>query len=205
MTNPLLVDFQIPPFDQLLPEHVTPAIDQLMATAKQMVETAILAEENWESTFWPLEDSNERLHRVWSVITHMQSVQSTPAWRQVYHDNLPKITAYQSEFWQNEAIFAKIERLRQKVSTPLQQKILDDWLRDFRLNGVALPADQKQRFRQLQEELAQAMAHFEENVIDATDAFALYIDDVGELAGVPESVLVAAKKMPRPTAKQAIS
>ena len=194
MTNPLLVDFQTPPFDQLLPEHVTPAIDQLMAIAKQMVETAILAEESWESTFWPLEDSNERLHRVWSLITHMQSVQSTPAWRQVYHDNLPKITAYQSEFWQNEAIFAKIERLRQKVSTPLQQKILDDWLRDFRLNGVALPADQKQRFRQLQEEMAQAMAHFEENVTDATDAFALYIDDVSELAGVPESVLVAAKK-----------
>ena len=194
MTNPLLEDFHLPPFDRLLPEHVTPAINTLLEDARQAINQAMAAEDTWQSAFWPLEDHNERLHRVWSVVTHMQSVQSTATWRAVYHENLPKITAYQSEFWQNEAIFRKIEGLRQQAKTPLQQAILDHWLRDFRLNGVALPKTQKNRFRQLQEELADAMARFEENVIDATDSFALYIDDANQLAGVPENVVAAAKQ-----------
>jgi len=121
----------------------------------------------------------------------------SPELREVYNANLPKITVYYAELGQNEALFAKFKALKASpgyaaLSAP-RKKIVENELRDFRLGGAELPADKKARFMQVQEELAQLSAKFEENLLDATNDYHLVIDEVSELAGVPEDVLAMMK------------
>jgi oligopeptidase A len=121
----------------------------------------------------------------------------SPELREVYNENLPKITVYYAELGQNEALFAKFKALKASPAyaalSPARKTIVENELRDFRLGGAELPADKKARFMQVQEELAQLSAKFEENLLDATNDFALFVDDAAELAGVPDDVLAMMK------------
>ena len=197
--NPLLDFSGLPRFAEFKPEYVTPAIDQLLADARGAVACAEAADTpaEWDAFVAPLEDANEKLGRAWGQVSHLHSVMDSPELREVYNENLPKITIYYAELGQNEALFAKFKALKASpgyaaLSAP-RKKIVENELRDFRLGGAELPADKKARFMQVQEELAQFSAKFEENILDATNDFALYIDDAGELAGVPDDVLAMMK------------
>lgn len=197
--NPLLDFSGLPRFAEFKPEYVTPAIDQLLADARGAVARAESADTpaEWDAFVAPLEDANEKLGRAWGQVSHLHSVMDSPELREVYNENLPKITVYYAELGQNEALFAKFKALKASpgyaaLSAP-RKKIVENELRDFRLGGAELPDDKKARFMQVQEELAQLSAKFEENILDATNDFALYIDDAGELAGVPDDVLAMMK------------
>jgi oligopeptidase A len=197
--NPLLDFSGLPRFAEFKPEFVTPAIDQLLSEARAAVERAEAADTpaEWEAFVAPLEDANEKLGRAWGQVSHLHSVMDSPDLREVYNANLPKITIYYAELGQNEALFAKFKALKARpdfaaLSAP-RKKIVDNELRDFRLGGAELPADKKVRFMRVQEELAQQSAKFEENLLDATNDFALYIDDASQLAGLPDDALAAMK------------
>jgi oligopeptidase A len=192
--NPLLDFSGLPRFAEFKPEFVTPAIDQLLADARAAVARAEAADTpaEWDAFVAPLDDANEKLGRAWGQVSHLHSVMDSPELREVYNANLPKITVFYAELGQNEALFAKFKALKARpdfavLSAP-RQKIVENELRDFRLGGAELPADKKARFMQVQEELAQLSAKFEENLLDATNAFALYIDDAAQLAGIPDDV-----------------
>ncbi|MBU1224806.1 MAG: M3 family metallopeptidase [Gammaproteobacteria bacterium] len=192
--NPLLDFSGLPRFAEFKPEFVTPAIDQLLADARAAVARAEAADTpaEWDAFVAPLDDANEKLGRAWGQVSHLHSVMDSPELREVYNANLPKITVFYAELGQNEALFAKYKALKASpayaaLSAP-RKKIVENELRDFRLGGAELPADKKARFMQVQEELAQLSAKFEENLLDATNAFALYIDDAAQLAGMPEDV-----------------
>jgi oligopeptidase A len=193
--NPLLDFSGLPRFADFKPKHVTPAIDQLLAECRAAVKQAEAPEtpSEWDAFVAPMEDANERLGRAWGQVSHLHSVMDTPELREVYNANLPKITVYYAELGQNEALFAKYKALAASPAfatlSPARRKIVDNELRDFRLGGAELPTDRKARFMQVQEALAQLSAKFEENLLDATNAFALYVEHAGELAGVPEDVL----------------
>ena len=206
-TNPLLDFSGLPRFAEIKPEYVTPAIDQLLADARGAVTRAEAADTpaEWDAFVAPLDDANEKLGRAWGQVSHLHSVMDSPELREVYNANLQKITVYYAELGQNEALFAKYKALKARsdfaaLSAP-RQKIVDNELRDFRLGGAELPDDKKARFMQVQEELAQLSAKFEENILDATNDFALYIDDAGELAGVPDDVLAMMKAAAEADAK----
>ena len=197
--NPLLDFSGLPRFAEFKPEYVTPAIDQLLADARAAVARAEAADTpaEWDAFVAPLDDANERLGRAWGQVSHLHSVMDSPELREVYNANLPKITVYYAELGQNEALFAKFKALKASpgyaaLSAP-RKKIVENELRDFRLGGAELPADKKVRFMQVQEELAQLSAKFEENLLDATNDYHLVIDEVSELAGVPEDVLAMMK------------
>ena len=197
--NPLLDFSGLPRFAEFKPEFVTPAIDQLLANARAAVARAEAADTpaEWEAFVAPLDDANEKLGRAWGQVSHLHSVMDTPELREVYNANLQQITVYYAELGQNETLFAKFKALKARpdfaaLSAP-RRKIVDNELRDFRLGGAELPADKKARFMQVQEELAQLSAKFEENLLDATNDFALYIDDAAQLAGVPDDVLAMMK------------
>jgi len=197
--NPLLDFSGLPRFAEFKPEYVTPAIDQLLADARAAVARAEAADTpaEWDAFVAPLDDANERLGRAWGQVSHLHSVMDSPELREVYNANLPKITVYYAELGQNEALFAKFKALKASpgyaaLSAP-RKKIVENELRDFRLGGAELPADKKARFMQVQEELAQLSAKFEENLLDATNDYHLVIDEVSELAGVPEDVLAMMK------------
>ncbi|WP_324779429.1 M3 family metallopeptidase [Thiobacillus sedimenti] len=197
--NPLLDFSGLPRFADFKPEHVTPAIDQLLADCRAAVKRAEAPETaaEWDAFVAPLEDANERLGRAWGQVSHLHSVMDSPELREVYNANLPKITVYYAELGQNEALFAKYRTLAASPAfaalSPARKKIVDNELRDFRLGGAELPADRKARFMQVQEELAQLSSKFEENLLDATNDYALIIGDKGELAGIPEDVLETAR------------
>ncbi|MEJ5210301.1 MAG: M3 family metallopeptidase [Burkholderiales bacterium] len=198
--NPLLDFSGLPQFDKIRPEHVTPAVDTLLAENRALVERLVAdpAPPTWEGFVQPLEDGNERLSRAWGQVSHLNAVVNTPELREAYNANLPRITEYYAELSQNLGLYRKFKALRESpeydsLSRP-RRKVIENELRDFRLGGAELPDEQKARFKAIQEELASLSARFEENLLDTTNAFARYVEDEAELAGLPADVLQAARE-----------
>lgn len=198
MTNPLLDFSSLPRFDAIKPEHVAPAIDTLLADAEAAVKHAeTIAPVTWDTFVTPLEDATERLGRAFGQVRHLQSVVDTPELREAYNAALPRVTRFFSALGQNQALYAQYRELSKSPQAndfdPARARAMENALRDFRLGGAELPDDRKARFAEVQEELAALGAKFAENVLDATDDFALYVEDKAELAGLPEDVLASCR------------
>src|SRR3954465_14747840 len=189
--NPLLDFSGLPRFAEFKPEAVTPAIDRLLADSKALVERLGNRDipANWEKLVEPLDDANERLRRAWGQVSHMNAVMNSPQLREVYNANLPRITQYFSELAQNEALYQKYKGLRHSDAfsrlTAAQKRVIDNELRDFRLGGAELPAAEKTRFKATSEKLASLSSRFNDNVLDATNAFELIVGDEPRLAAPP--------------------
>ena len=200
MQNPLLHFSGLPQFDQVRPEHVTPAITQLLDEARALIDTLGQSTEKtgWDNFARPLEDMEERISRAWSQVSHMNSVVNTPELREAYNENLPVLTAFYADISQNEALYAKFRALRADSSfdtlSAAQRKIIENELRDFRLGGAELPEDKKARFKEIQEALSSLSARFEENLLDTTNDFAHFVENETDLAGIPEDALQAARE-----------
>lgn len=200
MQNPLLHFSGLPQFDQVRPEHITPAITQLLDEARALIDNLCKGAETpgWDNFARPLEDMEERISRAWSQVSHMNSVVNTPELREAYNANLPVLTAFYADISQNEALYAKFRALRANPTfeqlTSAQRRIIENELRDFRLGGAELPADKKARFKEIQEALSSLSARFEENLLDTTNDFAHFVESETELAGIPEDALQAARE-----------
>jgi oligopeptidase A len=198
--NPLLDFSGLPRFSDIRPGHVTPAVDQLLGDARATVERVVspAVPATWDDFVAPLEDANERLSRAWGQVSHLHAVMDTPELREAYNENLPKITVYFAELGQNTALFEKFRALAASPQyaglSAARKRVIENELRDFRLGGAELDDDRKARFMEVQEALARLAAKFEENLLDATNAFAHYVEDAAELAGVPEDVLAAMRE-----------
>jgi oligopeptidase A len=197
LLNPLLDFSGLPRFAELKPAHVAPAIDALLAEARSAVARAEQARAAWDEFVTPLEDANERLGRAWGQVAHLHAVLDSPELRAAYNENLPKVTQYWTELGQNQALFEKYRVLRTSAEfaglSAARQRIVDNALRDFRLGGAELPAEKKPRYAQIQDELARLSAKFSENLLDATNAHSVVIEDQTRLAGIPQDVLQAAR------------
>ena len=198
--NPLLDFTALPRFYDIKPEHVTPAVDRLLEQAKTTIAELVSDSHapTWENFLQPLDDVNERLSRAWSQVSHLNAVVNTPELREVYNANLPKLTAYYAELSQNPALYARLKTLRNSSHyaelDDAQKKIIDNEIRDFKLGGADLPPEQQERFKAIQEELASLSARFEENLLDATNDFARYVENPDEISGIPDDVLQAARE-----------
>ena len=198
MTNPLLDLSALPHFDATCPAHVAPAIDQLIAEAETAVKAAeTVSPATWDRFVVPLDDATERLARAWNQVGHLEGVVNTPELREVYNATLPKVTRFWSELGQNLALFAQYRALAESAEfsgyDDARRKVVENALRDFRLGGAELPDAQKTRHGQIREELSALAAKFSQNVLDATDAYALYIEDDARLAGLPADVIAACR------------
>ena len=196
--NPLLDFSGLPHFTEIKPEHITPAIEELLQQNRALIEKLLTdaPAPTWSAFAQPLEDANERLGRAWSQVSHLNAVVNNAELRAAYNANLPKITQYYAELSQNLRLFEKYQQLKASAAfmllNPAQKKIIENELRDFKLGGAELPQEQKARFMAIQEELASLSAKFEENILDTTNAFALYIESKPELEGLPDDMLQAA-------------
>jgi oligopeptidase A len=199
-SNPLLDFSGLPRFGEITPDHVGPAVDVLLGDIRATVEqVAIIATApTWEEFVVPLAAAQDCLDRAWGQVAHLNAVVNTPALRDVYNACLPKVTALHTEIGQDERLFAGFRALAAKPDfgrlEPGQRRLIENDLRDFRLAGAELAAGAKARFKHIEEELASLAARFEDNVLDATNDYALYIDDAADLAGVPADVLAAAQE-----------
>jgi len=198
--NPLLNFSGLPRFSEIRPEHIAPAIDQLLAEGRAAIAqvTGAQVPDAWDAFVTPLEDANERLSRAWGQVAHLHAVLDSPALREAYNASLPRVTQYWTELGHNERLFEKYRRLRASAAyTALPAarcKQVDDALRDFRLGGAELPTAEKSRFAAIQDELAQLGAKFSENLLDATNAFTLVVENRARLAGLHDDALEAARQ-----------
>jgi len=196
-TNPLLDFSGLPRFDAVRPEHVTPAIAELLAENRALLARLETAPATWADFAAPFFDGAERLSRAWGVVGHLHAVMDVPDWREAYNANLPEVTRFFAELGQNQHLFAQFKALKASPGytqlSAAQQRIVEHEIRDFRLSGAELPEADKPRFQAIQEELASLQAKFSENLLDATNAFAEIVTDEAELAGIPADVVEAAR------------
>ena len=197
LSNPLLDFSGLPRFSSVRPEHVGPAMDQLLSEARAAMRTAENAAPTWELFVRPLEDATERLSRAWGQVEHLHAVLDSPALREAYNASLPRITQFWTELGQNQRLFEKYRALKAAPEfaqlSAARRKMVENALRDFRLGGAELPEEVKPRYAAIQEELASLSAKFSENVLDATNAWSIVIEDEKRLAGIPADDLQAAR------------
>ncbi|MDB5885015.1 MAG: oligopeptidase Metallo peptidase family [Polaromonas sp.] len=194
MTNPLLDFSDLPLFDQILPEHVGPAMDDLLAKAETALATVTAGEfpATWSGIARVLDVATENLGRAWGAVSHLNSVADTPELRAAYNAALPRLTEFWTRLGADERLYAKYKAIDVGSLNTEQTQAHKNAVRNFVLSGAELSGPAKERFAQIQERQAELSQKFSENSLDATDAFAYYaIDD--EVAGIPKDVLQAAR------------
>ena len=205
--NPLLDFTGLPRFSDFNPSLITPAIDELLNAARETVESVSREQTpvSWEAFVEPLEDATERLARAWGMVGHLNGVADTPELRAVYNENLPRLTQFWTELGQNRALYEKYQALRNSSEwnslSRARQRTIELSLQGFRLGGVELESPQRERFMEISERQAALGQKFSENVLDATDAYGLYIDSADQLDGVPDDVLHAAQEQAKADGK----
>ncbi len=204
MSNPLLGLTGLPPFSAIRPEHVRPAIDQLLTEGRQLVETLLQQNSvySWENLVQPLEAMDDRISRAWSPVSHMNSVVNSDELRTAYNSCLPLLSEYGTELGQHEGLYQAYRQIAsgdeyQRLDTA-QKKIIDNALRDFRLSGIELDQAARDRFKAIMQELSKLASKYSDNVLDATNAWHRQVTDEALLAGLPES----ARSLARQTAGQ---
>ncbi|MEW8492833.1 MAG: oligopeptidase A [Candidatus Thiodiazotropha taylori] len=197
MTNPLLDMTGLPPFSRIEPPMVEPAIDALLQANRQTMESLLntIASPSWGNFVEPLEVVEDRLSRTWSPVSHMNSVVNHDELREVYNACLPKLSDYATEVGQNSKLCEAYKKVAEQADLDdAQKKMLENTLLEFRLSGVDLPEDKKQRFKEISQSLSKLTTKFEENLLDATNAWSKLISDPEQLAGLPESAMALAKQ-----------
>ncbi|MBR0566398.1 M3 family metallopeptidase [Azoarcus sp. L1K30] len=199
LDNPLLDFSGLPRFDTIRPEHVAPAIRQLLDEYRTLIERLTNSENTptWDDFIVPMNAAGERMGRAWGVVGHLHSVMDIPVWREAYNALLPEVSRFYAEVGQNLALFEKYKALSESPEynslTPTRQRILDHELRDFRLSGAELPDERKPRFQAIQEAMSQLGAKFSENLLDATNGHAEWIEDESALTGIPADAVSTAR------------
>ncbi|MEG1454723.1 MAG: M3 family metallopeptidase, partial [Comamonas sp.] len=194
MSNPLLDKTDLPLFDRIQPEHVQPAINELMEQASKALETVTAADfpARWESIAGVLDVATEKFSSAWGAVSHLNSVADTPELRAAYNEALPKVTEFWTRLGADERLYAKYKAIDAATLNPEQRRAWDNAIRNFVLSGAELQGEAKARFAQIQERAAELSQKFSENALDATDAFAYYAT-LDELEGVPADVQQAAR------------
>ncbi|HAU4896618.1 oligopeptidase A [Aeromonas hydrophila] len=201
MNNPLLTMDSLPPFSQIQPDQVQPAVTQAIADCKQKI-SDVLAQRDphtWDSLIAPLEEVNDRLARIWSPVSHLNSVLNSEALRAAHDACLPLLSEFQTYVGQHEGLYQAYRELAESDDFPLlsgaQRKEIQNTLRDFRLSGIGLPAEAQQRYGEIQARLSELASRFSNNVLDATQGWNKLVTDEAELAGLPQSAQAAARQL----------
>ena len=201
MSNPLLSMDGLPPFSQIKPEHVRPAIEQAIADCKARIAEVLKQSEplTWDSLVAPLEEVDDRLGRIWSPVSHLNSVVNSTELREAHDGCLPLLSEYQTFVGQHEGLYQAFQQLAAsdefpRLSEPQRQQI-ENTLRDFRLSGIGLPKAQQQRYGEIVARLSELASNFSNQVMDATLGWQRQVTDEAELAGLPESAKAAAQQL----------
>ncbi|MFZ7200406.1 oligopeptidase A [Avibacterium avium] len=199
MSNPLLSETLLPQFSQIKPEHIQPAISQLIQENRDTVEQVLKQPHlTWQNFIEPLTESGDRLSKAWSPVSHLNAVKNSPELREAYQACLPLLSEYSTWLGQHEGLYQAYLQLKNspeyETYSVAQKKAIDNALRDFKLSGISLPAEKQKRYGEIVARLSELSSQFSNNVLDATMGWDKVITDKNELAGLPESALQAAKQ-----------
>ncbi len=198
--NPLLAfEYRIP-FDQVKPEHVEPAIDQLLADAHRRLDDIIRcpAPRTYANTMQALDDLTIQLDYAMNITRHLEGVATTPELRAAYNAVQPKVAAFYSSLPLNEGLWNAINQYARseeaKTLSGARARFLKKTIDTFRRHGAELDPAGKKRLQEIDVELAQLTTKFSENVLDATNAFEIVVTDESRLAGLPPIAIAAARQ-----------
>lgn len=203
MNNPLLEEHHLPPFNTIDIKHIKPAIEARIANVWSVLNHQLAAieqgaEASWENIVLPFEEASDLLSQSWSPVSHLNGVQNSDELREVYTDCIQLLTDFGTAIDQHQPLFKAYESLAASdgfnALTAPQQKVIQDALRDFRLAGVALTEDKKERYGELQKQLSALSMAFSNNVLDATQAWFTHFETKDALAGLPEGGLASAEQ-----------
>jgi oligopeptidase A len=198
MDNPLLGRDSLPQFARIRAEHAEPAVRELLAANRTRIgELAALAAPTFATVVEPLEELHHGIARTWSPVSHLNAVLNSEALRAAYNACLPLLSAYQTDLAQSEPLYRAYRTIAEQQGAalaPEQRQLIEHAVRDFRLAGVGLPLARKARFKTAMLELAQLQARFEENVLDATNAWSRHVTDRDELRGLNEMLIEQARR-----------
>ena len=192
--NPLLQPYDLPPFSAIRPEHVQPAIEQILADNRAGIQ-AILKDQGqnptWAGLVLAMDELNDRLGAAWSPVSHLNAVCNSAELREAYEACLPALSAYSTEMGQNRELFQAFEALAHSPQVgdfdQAQKTILEHSLRDFRLSGIDLPEAEQKRYAEVQSKLSELGSKFSNQLLDATQAWTKHITDETALAGLTDS------------------
>ncbi len=199
MTNPLLAQNSLPQFSKIKPEHIKPAVEQAIKNCRSTLEKLLAdnSEYTWDNLVAPLDEVDDELSKLWSPVSHLNSVKNSDELRDAYEACLPLLSEYGTFVGQHQGLFNAYQQIAdsaafQQLNTA-QQKVITNALRDFKLSGIALNDDDKKRYGEIVSRLSELSSQFSNNVLDATHAFSVNITDKTELKGLPDSALNAAQ------------
>lgn len=195
--NPLLEFTDLPPFSAIKPEQVKAAVEAAIAQGRAVVEEVVQQSSfNWQSLVERLEDGGDRLGKLWSPVSHLNSVLNSPELREAYESCLPLLSEYSTWLGQHEGLYQAYRTLAESKTfaelTQAQQKVIENALRDFKLSGIGLPAEKKQRYGEIQSRLSELASSFANHTLDATQAWHKHLTDESQLAGLPDDAKAAA-------------
>ena len=196
-SNPLLTFTDLPPFSQIKPEQVKPAVEAAIAQSRQAVEQLLTSGDiSWQTLITQLEHDSERLGKLWSPVSHLNSVRNSPELRDAYESCLPLLSEFSTWLGQHEGLYQAYQTLSLSDEfadlTQAQQKVITNALRDFKLSGIGLSDDKKQRYGDIQSRLSDLSSQFANNTLDATQAWFKHITDETLLSALPEDARLAA-------------
>ena len=198
MSNNPLIDYpELPPFSKIQPEHVLPAVEQLVADGRERIQQ-VLAQGKFDYAHLvqALDEEDDRLGKAFGPAGHLNAVAQNEALRNAYNSCLPLLSEYGTEVGQNAQLCAAYQALRDSDEwsslSEAQQKDIENTLRDFRLSGVDLPDDKKAQYMANSKRLSELTSQFSDNTLDATQAWSKHISDEAELDGLPDSAKAGA-------------
>jgi oligopeptidase A len=207
MSNPLLITSDLPHFSQIKPEHIKPAVEYAIAECKKVIATVLEEKKfTWANLVMPTDEADDTLAKLWSPVSHMNSVVNSDELRDAYESCLPLLSEYSTFVGQHQGLYEAYQQLAdsdeyQQLNIA-QKKVIDNALRDFKLSGIALNNDDKKRYGEVVTRLSELSSTFGNNLLDATHAYSVNITDKSELAGLPESAIEAAAELAKEQEKQ---
>ena len=192
--NPLLIGKGLPPFNKIKAEHVVPAMTQILEELDERVNKLEKdVTPTWSGLVEPLTEIEERLNWSWGIVGHLMSVKNSPQLREAYEKMQPEIVKFYNKLSQSKPLYQAFKGIKEGAEwdklEPAQKRIVESSIRDFELSGVGLEGEAKERFNQIQLELAELSTKFSNNVLDATKAFKLKLTDKKDVEGLPPSAL----------------
>ncbi|VEJ08915.1 oligopeptidase A [Actinobacillus delphinicola] len=197
MSNPLLTTTGLPEFSKIKPEHIQPAIEQIIKESRETIGKLLTQSQfTWENFIEPMDNLGEKLQRAWSPVSHLNSVKNSPELRDAYEACLPLLSEYSTWLGQHKGLYDAYLSLKNSIEfstySLAQQKAIENALRDFELSGIALDNEKQARYAEIVARLSELNSKFSNNVLDATMGWEKIITDINELKGLPESTLQAA-------------
>ena len=201
--NPLLDFSALPRFNDIKPQHIEPALDYMLEHNRNQIDALLdgKVQLTWDDFIAPMEEAADQLDKMWAPVSHLNSVRDSDELRDVYEDCLPKLVEYGSELGQNKKLFQKLKEYHGSAEfielDTAQKKSIENELRDFHLSGVDLSEKDKTRYREISAALSELANKFSQNILDATDAWSLHVEDQAELSGLPDTLMQLAEKRAR--------